>query len=271
MAILPGQTLVERYRVLHQLSHSASGGVYRAVDLEVGRDVAIKETIDPPPDVQYQFRSIAARLQAIEHPQLPAVYDTFYLDEIGQYLVTAYIDGIDLQSLIDQYGALPTNIVLDGARAACLPLAHLHAHHLYHLNVKPPNIRITPDGDIYLTDFGLPGLALNPNFLGYVSPEEAAGASIGAACDIYSMGATVYAALTGAPPPTAQERESGVALRPIHTINPHVPEQIDEVVARALERDPKQRYRSIENFSKALGRSGAANGVGIIANIFGLR
>lgn len=271
MAILPGQTLVERYRVLHQLSRSANGGVYRAVDLEVGRDVAIKEVLDPPHDLQYQFRDVATHLQEIEHPQLPAVFDMFFLDEIGQYLVTAYIDGIDLQSLMDQYGALPLHIVLDGARAACLPLAHLHEHHLYHLNVKPPNIRITPDGDIFLTDFGLPGMAFTPEFLGYLAPEQLAGERIGAACDIYSMGATVYAALTGTPPPIATERESGAELRPIQADNPAVSDHINEVVFRALALDPKQRYRSIETFSRALDNHGAATGIEIIANIFGLR
>jgi serine/threonine-protein kinase len=271
MTILTGQTLLDRYRILHPLTHGTYGAVYRAVDLEVGRNVAIKEYLGDSAELEFTFRSIVQKLMEIDHPQLPTVYDLFVLDEIGQYVVTEYVDGIDLQSLIDQYTQLPLNIIIPGAQAACLPLAHMHEHHLYHLNVKPSNIRITPDGDIYLVDFGLPGMTITRQSRGYAAPEQFAG-EVSDACDIYAVGATVYTALTGVVPSSAKKRLSGEAeILPIHELNDTVPEYVSDVVSRALELEPKARYRSIETFSRALGSHGAAAGIEIFGNIFSRR
>jgi serine/threonine-protein kinase len=271
MTILTGQTLLDRYRILHPLVHGTYGAVYRAVDLQEGRNVAIKEYLGNSAELEYEFRDMVRKLTAIDHPQLPTVYDLFVLDGIGHYVVTQYIDGVDLQRLIDQYTQLPLNIIIPGAQAACLPLAHLHAHHLYHLNVKPSNIRITPNGDIYLVDFGLPGMTITRQSRGFAAPEQFNG-EVSDACDIYAVGATVYTALTGVAPPSAKLRMSGEAdIRPIHELNNTVPEYVSDVVLRALELEPKARYRNIEAFSMALGSHGAATGIEIFANIFGLR
>lgn len=272
MTILIGQTLVERYRVLHPITHHRTGGVYRAVDLVEGRDVAIKVYQDVSADIEYAFRDIAHRLSELEHPQLPTVYDIIVIEDEGQYLVTSYVDGVDLQSLIDQYRRLPVELVLAGARAACLPLSYLHGHDLFHLNVKPTNIRITPDGDIFLVDFALPGSEIDPSCIGCAAPELVQHTEIGEACDIYAMGATVYSALTGQMPPAAALRSADeAALQPITDFNPDVPAYLDGVIARAMALNPRDRYRTIEGFSAALGSHTAATGIEILANIFGLR
>ncbi|HEX6386949.1 MAG TPA: bifunctional serine/threonine-protein kinase/formylglycine-generating enzyme family protein [Anaerolineae bacterium] len=259
MPLLPGEILNKRYRIVSLLAQGAYGAVYRARDVASGQDVAIKEYLDPSVETQKRFREEVRRLSRLEHPQLPAILDHFALEEAGQYLVSDYIDGVDLQSLLEQYGSLPSDQIVTWLQAACRPLTYLHQNRQLHLNLKPANVRITPAGEVFVVDSGLPGLGVRPRQGecddGYGSPEQQAQTDVTPASDIYSLGATLYTLLTAKIPPNALSRESGLSdLKPAREVNPDVEPYLSIVANRAMSLRPDARYESAEDFSRALER-----------------
>jgi serine/threonine-protein kinase len=102
MALLPGEILNKRYRIVNLLAEGSYGAVYRAWDIDDQFDVAIKEYLDPSHEIQRLFRNEASRLSKLKHPQLPKVLDHFYLEDVGQYLISEYVDGENLQELLNK-------------------------------------------------------------------------------------------------------------------------------------------------------------------------
>lgn len=254
MPLLPAELLHKRYRIVSLLAAGPYGATYRAYDQTDRRDVAIKEYLDPSVDIQRLFRAEARRLAALSHPQLPATLDHFALDN-GQYLVSAYVDGVDLGGLLAQYGPLPSDLIVPWLQAACRPLVYLHEQKQLHLNVKPANIRLTPTGDVFLVDSGLPGLGVRPHAAGFGAPEQQAQGTTDATADIYSLGATLYALLTGKTPPNALSRETGLSdLVPAREVNPDVEPYLSIVAGRAMSLRADTRYESVEAFARALER-----------------
>lgn len=255
MPLLPGQLLNNRYRILHLLGEGSYGAVYRAWDTKNGKDVALKEYLDPSSDIQRLFRKEASQLASLNHPQLPIVHDHFGLESTGQYLISDYIDGIDLQSLLDQYGPMPTEMIIGWLQAATIPLTYLHEHDRLHLNIKPANIRITPKGEVYLVDTGLPGLGVNSGNSGYAAPEQQNRGDVSVTSDIYSLGATLYTLLTTRVPPDALHRESGLEdLIPAREVNADIEPYLSLVANRAMDLHTDVRYPTAKEFSQALER-----------------
>lgn len=255
MPLLPGELLNQRYRIVSLLAAGRYGVTYRAWDTAVSQDVVIKEYRDPAVETQRLFRGEARRLSELHHPQMPQVLDHFALEQTGQYLVSAYIDGVDLQNLWQQYGPLPSDLIVSWLQAACRPLAYLHEKKQLHLDVKPANIRITPAGDVFLVDTGLPGLGIRPHADGYGAPEQQAQMDVAETADIYSLGATLYTLLTGQVPPKALGRESGlVDLKPAREVNPNVEPYLSIVAARAMSLRADARYEHVSDFAQALER-----------------
>ncbi len=255
MPLLPGAILNRRYRIVCLLAEGGHGATYRAWDVKAARDVAVKEYLDPSPDTQRLFRAEARRLSRLEHPQLPQVLDHFALEETGQYLVSAYVDGVDLASLLAQYGRFPSDLIISWLQAIAKPLTYLHAQNQPHLNIKPANIRLTPSGDLFLVDSGLPGLGIPAGSSGYAAPEQQSQAAATAVSDIYSLGATLYTLLTGQIPPDALRRDSGLAeLLPAREVNPDVEPYLSLAATRAMSLRPDARYEKVSDFAKALNR-----------------
>lgn len=255
MPLLPGETLNKRYRIVHLLAEGSYGAVYRARDVVIQQDVAIKEYLDTSVEIQRRFRKEARQLSQLDHPQLPKVLDHFALDGMGQYLVSEYIEGVDLQSLLQQYGRLPSDLIISWLQSICQPLAYLHEKGHLHLNIKPANIRLTPDGVLFLVNTGLPGLGIRPRATGFGAPEQQAQLDVSSATDIYSLGATLYVLLTGEVPPMALSRESGLdEMKPAREANPDVEPYLSLVASRAMSLRPDTRYESVRDFGAALER-----------------
>jgi formylglycine-generating enzyme required for sulfatase activity len=162
---------------------------------------------------------------------------------------------VDLGALGQQYGRLPSDLIITWLQEACKPLTYLHEQGQLHLNIKPANIRLTPTGDIFLVDSGLPDLGIRPHTDGYGAPEQQAQLEVTAASDIYSLGATLYSLLTGKVPPGALKRESGlVDLVPAREINPDVEPYLSLVAGRAMSIRADARYESAAAFAAALTR-----------------
>ena len=255
MLLLPGEILNKRYRIVSLLAAGAYGAVYRAYDTVDGRDYAIKEYRDASIAAQKAFRAEARRLTRLAHPQLPPVRDHFSLEDGGQYLISDYVDGVDLRALQAQYGPLPSDLIIGWLQAACEPLAYLHEQEQLHLNVKPANIRVAPDGAVFLVDTGLPGLGIHRHDQGYGAPEQQAQTAVSPAADIYSLGATLYTLLTDRVPPAALQRETGmVELEPAREVNPDVEPYLSIVATRAMSLRPDARYETVGDFAQALNR-----------------
>lgn len=257
MPLLPGEIVNKRYRIVSLLGQGAYGAVYRAWDVQAKVDVALKEYLDASLETQKRFRAEARRLNGLNHPQIPAVRDHFALEETGQYLVSDYVDGVDLRSLVDQYGPLPSASIIEWLQAICGPLAYLHGKGMAHLDIKPANIRVTPAGELFLVDTGFSGLGVAPGTRGYAAPEQQKQDSeaVGPASDIYSLGATLYTLLADAEPPGALQRESGLEqLIPAREINPDVEPYLSIVASRAMSLRPDVRYETVDDFARALDR-----------------
>jgi formylglycine-generating enzyme required for sulfatase activity len=255
MSLIPGEIVNKRYRIVTLLRCGSYGAVYRAWDRHDERDVALKEYLNPSAAITRLFRAEARRLSSLNHAQLAAVRDHFTLEAVGQYLVSEYIDGVDLQTLIDTYGLLPSDLIVGWLQAVCTPLTYLHGQKQLHLNVKPANIRLTAQGEVFLVDTGLPGLGIGAAGAGYAAPEQQALTAVNSAGDIYGLGATLYALLTAQAPPDALRRESGLMeLVPAREINPDVEPYLSVVAARALDLRPEVRYATAAEFAQALER-----------------
>lgn len=256
MPLLPGEILNRRYRIVSLLARGQGGAVYRAWDVHERSDVAVKEVLAPGVEAQKLFRAEARRLSALSHPQLPAVRDHFAVEGVGQYLVSDYVDGEDVRALLAQYGPLPSDLIIEWLQGVCRPLAYLHEKGVLHLDVKPANVRIAPDGTVFLVDGGLPGLGIAPGTRGYAAPEQQKQSSeVGPAADIYSLGATLYTMLTDATPPGALQRESGLEeMRAAREVNPDVEPYLSIVANRAMSLRADVRYESVADFSAALQR-----------------
>jgi formylglycine-generating enzyme required for sulfatase activity len=255
MPLLPDEILNKRYRIASLMAEGAYGAVYQAWDLVDRREVAVKEYLDPSPEIQKLFRSEAVRLSRLKHAQLPEVRDHFCLEETGQYLVSEFIHGVDLRQLLDQYGPLPSDLIIAWLQAACRPLGYLHDQKQLHLDVKPANLRIRPDGELFLVDTGLAGLGVSAGRGGYASPEQQMSGQVTTASDIYGLGATLYTLLADKEPPDALRRESGLEiLVPAREVNPDVEPYLSIAASRAMDLRPEVRYESAADFARALER-----------------
>lgn len=267
MPLAPGTLLNHRYRIVSILGQGGMGAVYRATDENLGIDVAVKENLFLTEEYARQFQREANILASLRHPNLPRVGDYFQMGDQGQYLIMDYIDGEDLRQRIERVGTLgEQEVVLIGA-AICDALTYLHSRNptVLHRDIKPGNIKITPGGEVLLVDFGLAKVvqggqatttgarAMTP---GYSPPEQYGTARTDERTDIYSLGATLYAALTGVIPEDSLARATGKAeLTPIRELMPRVNRKLASVIEKALEVDTDDRYQSADEFKQALAQS----------------
>nr|BAL44387.1 serine/threonine protein kinase [uncultured bacterium]BAL56585.1 serine/threonine protein kinase [uncultured Chloroflexota bacterium] len=245
------------------LGQGGMGSIYRAIDERLGVEVAVKENFFITEEYARQFRLEAVILASLRHPNLPRVSDHF-IEENGQYLVMDYIEGEDLRQRMERLGTITEEEAVMIGAAVCDALTYLHTRKppILHRDIKPGNIKITPDGHIFLVDFGLAKVvegsqatstgarAMTP---GYSPPEQYGTARTDARTDIYSLGATLYAALTGVIPEDGLARAMGnTDLTPLRKRNPKVSRRLAAVIEKAMEIDPAQRYQTAEEFKRAL-------------------
>jgi serine/threonine protein kinase/Tol biopolymer transport system component len=256
--------LLNRYKIVETLGQGGMGAVYRAIDENLGVEIALKENLFTSDEYSRQFRREATILASLRHPNLPRVSDHFEVEDQGQYLVMDYIEGEDLRQRMDRVGILQDEEVIVIGAAICDALEYLHTREptILHRDIKPGNIKIDPEGGIFLVDFGLAKIvsgsdatttgarAMTP---GYSSPEQYGTARTDARSDIYSLGATLYAALTGIIPEDGLARAMEQAdLTPIRKRNPRVSRRLVNVIEKALEIHPDDRYQSGYEFKEAL-------------------
>jgi serine/threonine protein kinase len=282
--LTPGTRLRERYEILGLIGQGGMGAVYKAADRRLpGRLCAVKE-IWPPPGIsaetlaqaREQFLREASTLARLDHPNLPKVSDYFTQDAPDtasrDYLVMDFVPGQDLQQVVQQARRedrfLDEREVLGWMFQLCDALAYLHSQDppVLHRDVKPGNVKLTPDERIKLVDFGLVK-PLNPDdpttltglrgigSLPYTPIEQYAGelGHTNTRSDLYGLGATLYHLLTGCPPASAQDRFlEPEALRPPRQLNPAIYPGIERAMLAALALHPRDRPASVAAWSRML-------------------
>jgi serine/threonine protein kinase len=264
MALERGAFLYNRYRILEILGQGGMGSIYRAIDENLGVEVAVKENLFTTEEYARQFRREAVILANLRHVNLPRVSDHFVIDGQGQYLIMDYIEGDDLRERMDRDNVVPEMDMLDISISICDALMYMHTRKppVLHRDIKPGNVKITSDEGIYLVDFGLAKVvhygqqtstgarAMTP---GYSPPEQYGAARTDHRSDIYSLGATMYAALTGAIPEDSLARTMEQAeLTPVRTRNPKITRRTASAIEKALEVHPDDRFQTAAEFKSEL-------------------
>jgi serine/threonine protein kinase len=264
MPLSKGQTLINRYRIVSLLGKGGFGAVYRAWDVNLGKPCAVKENLDVTENAQRQFQREATILAGLSHPNLPRVTDHFTIENQGQYLVMDFVEGEDLQSMVDRTGRpLPEDQAVDWILQICDALTYLHSQQppIIHRDIKPANIRITPEGRAMLVDFGIAKIfdphlrttigarAVTP---GYSPFEQYGQGTTDRRSDVYALGATLYTLLTGKELPESIQRISSDRISPPRQTNPVISPNLDAVIMKSVALHPNDRFQRIDLFKSAL-------------------
>ncbi|MCB9438586.1 MAG: protein kinase [Anaerolineales bacterium] len=260
-----GETLNNRYKIEKLIGEGATAIVYQGIDLRLQRDVAVKVLL---PHVNQttrrRFEREAHAAARLNHPNIMAIYDIGQ-DKNYEYLVVELIQGRPLYELIPAQAKL----VADIGHQICVALNYAHQVGLIHRDIKPANIYLTQDHQVKLMDFGLAipkqgdakRLTADGTIIGtpaYLSPEQAQGLPLDPRTDIYSTGIVLYEMVTGLLPFDADDigtillHQVRKAATPPRQHNPDIPEALDRVIMRALEKKPQDRFLTAREMGEAL-------------------
>jgi serine/threonine-protein kinase len=239
-------SLLGDYRIGEKIAEGGMATVYKGVQVSLNRPVAIKilaYSLTDNPEIVRRFADESLIIARLRHPNIIHVIDRGITNGLP-YFIMDYVEGSDLASLIGRRDATIAH-KLDIAVQISKALAYAHRNGVIHRDIKPGNILLDEEGQVYVTDFGIAelfgrsrdgaqaGLILGTP--GYMSPEQAAGsAEITAASDIYAFGVILYELFTGVQPSAGLRRPSEIDQR--------VPAELDEVILRCLNRDARARY-----------------------------
>lgn len=268
--LVEGQILDGRYRIGATIAHGGMSTVYCATDLRLDRRVAAK-VMDPrfvdDESFRIRFEREARAVAHLNDESLVNVYDQG-TDPAGHvFLIMEFVDGGTLRELLRQRGPMPPHAAAVVMRSVLRALSVAHSRGMVHRDIKPENVLIASDGRVKLADFGLVRAAADAKVtsnsvivgtVAYLAPEQVTGESISPASDVYSAGILLFELLTGTTPFIA-DSSLGVAMKRLNEDVPPpselidgVPEEFDELVARACARRPEDRFESAEEFADAL-------------------
>ncbi len=253
-----------RYELTHLIARGGMAQVYRAMDLQLDRPVALK-VLFPELSVDRtfveRFRREAQAAANLSHPNIVPVFD-WGEDDGSYFIVMEYIEGRPLSAVLRDPQAMPPRQIATIGAGVAAALAFAHRHGVVHRDVKPGNVLITPEGDVKVTDFGIARAVNTEESLtqtgavmgtaAYFSPEQAEGKAVDSRSDIYSLGVVLYEMSVGKPPFTG---DSPVAVASKHVrdtpvlpraANPAVPAALEAVIMKAMAKNPDDRYRSAE-------------------------
>lgn len=256
---------VSHYTILEKLGEGGMGVVYKAEDLKLKRMVALKflpESLSSSADELARFQQEAEAISALNHSNIATIYDVDEADG-RKFLALEYISGGTLKSGVKAARAegreLPIALVADYVTQIAEGLAHAHRQQIVHRDIKSDNVMLTAEGRVKITDFGLAKLRGASSLtrtgstlgtLAYMAPEQMRGEEVDARADLFSLGVVCYELLTGRMP-FRGEHEAAIMYsvlheppQPVAQFRADVPAYLQNIVLRALEKDPLSRYQS---------------------------
>jgi eukaryotic-like serine/threonine-protein kinase len=264
------QLVDNRYRIVKPLGAGGMAEVYLAHDNVLEREVALKVMSGRYADDEEfveRFKREAQSAAVLSHPNIVSIYDRGESEDGTYYIAMEYLCGGTLKDRILKRGALPPRTAAAVALQIAEALRAAHEARVIHRDIKPHNVLVTEAGNVKVGDFGIARAASSStmtrtgSILGtahYISPEQAMGEPVGPQSDLYSLGVVLYEMLTGTLPYDA-ETSIGIAMKhvnghltPPRELNPEVPEGVNAIVARLLEKNPKDRYADAEELIEDL-------------------
>ena len=257
---LSGSLFAGRYRVTRKLGGGGMADVYLAEDQELGRRVAVKilhERYANDEQFVERFRREATHAAGLSHPNIVSIFDRGEAD--GSYfIVMEYVEGRTLKELIRGRGPCPIPVAIAYTRQILSGLRYAHRNGVIHRDIKPHNVIVDPEGVVKVTDFGIARAGASQMteegaIIGtaqYLSPEQARGAPVDQTSDLYSTGIVLYELLT-AEVPFSGDTPVEIAMKhlseipdPPSELRAEVPDDLDNIVLRALSKEPADRYQS---------------------------
>lgn len=252
-----------RYKVEKILGEGGMGAVYKAQDLHLKRTVALKlirAGLSDNPMIVERFRQELLLASKVSHKNVLRIHDLG--EHAGQQFISmAYVEGEDLHQLLVREGRLPLKRALSLARQLCAALEAAHGEGVVHRDLKPQNILLDGTDHVYVSDFGLAksleddvtGMTRSGETLGtprYMAPEQVQSSSVDHRADLYALGVILYEMLTG-DVPFGGSSAFQVMYRTVHeqpkdpqTLNPEIPDWLNGLILKCLEKDPANRYQS---------------------------
>lgn len=254
-----GDTL-DHYHLDAAMARSGMGTLFRATDLRTGRSVALKlphVEMEADPILLERFRREEEIGRELDHPGIVKTFDGEERSRL--YMVLEWINGRLLRTILNEEGKLPVERAVALTLQICDALDTMHKHGIVHRDLKPENIMVGAGDRVTIIDFGIAmkedarrithvGITPALGTPDYIAPEQVKGARGDQRSDIYAVGAMLYEMLTGQPPFTGANPLAVMNERllhdpaPVRDLNPQISPQIEEILRRALERDPRHRY-----------------------------
>ena len=276
---MAGVIIGNRYELMEKIGSGGMAIVYKARCRLLNRFVAVK-MLRPEfnDDVEFlkRFETEAQAAAALSHPNIVSVYDVGTHDRI-HYIVMEYVEGHTLKEFLNETGPLPIEKIVDFSTQIASALEHAHAKQIIHHDIKPHNIIITESGLLKVTDFGLARAVSASTTVAaagaigsvhYASPEQARGGFTDAKSDIYSLGITMYEMTTGRVPFDG-DTPVAIAIKhlqkepaPPSEIAPDVPQSLEKIILKCIEKEPSKRYQSAGEIIEDL--KGVLNNDGVV-------
>lgn len=264
--IHPGDQL-DHYRIESLAARSGMASIFRATDLETGRSVAVKiphPEMESDPVFFERFRREEDIGSRMDHPGIMKVF--IENDRSQRYMVMEWVEGRLLRQILDDQKRLPAGRAVRIALGICDALGYIHSRGVVHRDLKPENVMVDAEDRVKLIDFGIAANASSRRITfakisqvmgtpDYISPEQVKGNRGDARSDLYALGVMLYEMLTGQVP--FRGNNAFVIMNdrllnnpvPPREVNPEITPELQEIIYRALERDPKKRYASAREFA----------------------
>ena len=265
---------IYNYEINALLGKGGMGTVYRATDTMLGREVALK-MLHPELTIQPQFlerfKKEARVLAQLLHVNIAVIYN-FLEQDSNHFMVMEFVEGTNLEELMKKYKVLSPQFVVPVFVQALEGLNHAHKKNIFHRDIKPANLMLTPEGTVKLMDFGIAKIAGEQKMtqvnkiigtIEYMAPELIQGQDASASSDIYAMGLTLYEVLTGQLPfendtdynmmqAILNKKVSPPDRVSLAVARPAIPKALSDIVMKALEKKPANRFPDARSFQQAL-------------------
>jgi serine/threonine protein kinase len=262
------QVLKGRYKLLSPIGEGSNGVLFKAIELNTGKTVAIKflRMGNLSKEDLLRFNSEAQLLSVLSHSNIVCLIDYGRDDNGSPFIVMNYVEGSTLKSLLEEKGILGREEFLDIFLQLCEGLSHAHEHGIIHRDLKPSNIMVSfePDGrrKVRIIDFGIARYCCADSRItrtgylvgspAYMSPEQARSSSVDCRSDIYSLGCVMYEALSGSLPFEAENALETMVKRLHEDPLPMQAGGLEQIVMRILQRDPELRFQNVQELKTAL-------------------